>query len=79
MNVHKSTPISTKANPALAEPSAIATAPDEKSKSDPDLQRAKDLVELHYTVKLKYLHEGLDAELQEARENVKRVSREVNS
>ena len=81
VNVHKN-----KSNPieddiAALEPTAHATARGEKSKSrsDPDLQRAKDLVELHYTVKLKYLHEGLDVELQKAREDVQRVFRSLSS
>lgn len=72
MNVHKSIPKSTKADATSTEPS------DEKSKTDPDLQRAKELVELHYSVKLNYLREGMDAELQGARANVERVSRELS-
>jgi hypothetical protein len=81
VNVPKSTSNPIKDNAAVSEPAVHATAPDvqTKSKSDPDLQRAKDLVELHYTVKLQYLDEGLDAELHQAREDVKRVSRNLAS
>ena len=59
-------------------PEAFA-ANHEKSASDPDLQRAKDLVELHYRVKLKYLEEGLGAELQKARDDVKVVCKNLAS
>ena len=46
-----------------------------EAESDPDLARAKDLVHLHYSVKMKFGGEGLDHGLSEAREEVKRVMR----
>ena len=41
---------------------------------DPDLKRAKDLLELHATVKVAH-QDGTDAELNRAREDVERVMR----
>jgi hypothetical protein len=41
--------------------------------NDSELQRASDLVELHYGLKVKYLEKGLDTDLQKARDDVKRV------
>lgn len=46
---------------------------DAEKLSDLDLRRAKDLVELHYNVKLKYLQDGPDPELRQARDNVRRT------
>jgi hypothetical protein len=79
VNVHKSTSPSALNTAQSLEPVSKHTTLDEKSKSDADLQRAKDLVELHYGVKLKYLEEGLDAELQRAREDVMRVHRKLSN
>jgi hypothetical protein len=50
--------------------------------SNPDFQRAKDLVALHYDVKMKHLQRlgnsgGLDAGLQRARRDVSRVLQEL--
>ncbi len=73
VHVHQSTSISAKESPGSAETSAPHAAYDEKSKNSPDLRRAKDLVELHYRVKLKHQEEGLDLELQQARKDVNRV------
>ncbi|MCJ1316654.1 hypothetical protein MMC15_001975 [Xylographa vitiligo] len=42
------------------------------TQDDPDLQRAMDLVDLHYGVKEKHKH-GTDMELQKARQDVRRV------
>ncbi|KAI1617813.1 hypothetical protein EDD37DRAFT_240215 [Exophiala viscosa] len=41
--------------------------------SDPDLQRANELVSLHYDVKVKYLQNGPDPELLQARKEVAEV------
>jgi hypothetical protein len=41
--------------------------------SDPDLQRANDLISLHYGVKVKYMENGLDPELLQARREVANV------
>jgi hypothetical protein len=65
--------------PVRSESSEAITAEHEKSTSNPDLQRAKDLVELHYRVKLKYLEEGVGAELQKARDDVKDVCKNLAS
>lgn len=43
-----------------------------KAEHDPDMQRAMDLVELHYGVKINHIQGG-DGELKEAREGVSRV------
>ncbi|MCJ1389299.1 hypothetical protein MMC18_002155 [Xylographa bjoerkii] len=42
------------------------------AQDDPDLQRAMDLVDLHYGVKEKHKH-GTDMGLQKARQDVRRV------
>ena len=47
------------------------------SQDDPDLQRAMDLVDLHYGVKEKHKH-GTDMELQKARQDVRRVMEGMN-
>ena len=45
-----------------------------KAKEDPDMQRATDLVELHYGVKMKHVRvPGEDAELRRARREVDSV------
>ena len=41
--------------------------------SDPDLQRAKDLIALHYDVKVKHQQSGLDDDLLQARRDVYNV------
>ena len=41
--------------------------------SDPDLQRADELVSLHYDVKVKYLGSGPDPELVQAGRDVDKV------
>ncbi len=43
-----------------------------KAKEDPDMQRATDLVELHYGVKMKHM-QGEDAGLRQARKEVDMV------
>lgn len=43
-----------------------------KAKEDPDMQRASDLVELHYGVKTKHM-QGEDAGLRQARREVDMV------
>lgn len=65
--------------PGQSEPNATLASSDETSKNDADLQRAKDLVELHYRVKVKYQEEGLDAELRKARDAVARVHKNMDS
>ena len=54
----------------------------EDEKDDPDLQRAMDLVDLHYGVKEKHM-QGLDMGLQKARRDVQRAmegfDKETNS
>ena len=44
----------------------------ESAAEDPDMQRATDLVELHYGVKVKHA-QGLDSGLLQARRDVERV------
>ena len=44
----------------------------ESAAEDPDMQRATDLVELHYGVKVKHT-QGLDSGLLQARRDVERV------
>jgi hypothetical protein len=48
-----------------------------ESDPDPDLQRAKDLVDLHGNVKVRLEERGLDGELEELRERVEKMVREV--
>lgn len=43
-----------------------------KAEEDPDMQRAIDLVELHYGVKMKHM-QGEDASLRQARREVDKV------
>lgn len=55
-----------------------------KDKSDPDLQRAKDLVSLHYAVKVKHLNRGdggveADESLEDARHAVKVALEEMSN
>lgn len=44
-----------------------------KSEPDPDMQRADELVSLHYNVKVHHLNSGLDPEILEARRRVEEV------
>lgn len=64
-----------------------ATAADtqkDAEESHTELSRAKELVDLHYGVKVKYMGSGpnhepsVDEDLRRAREDVNRVLREVN-
>ena len=47
--------------------------------TNPDLKRAKDLIELRYSVKVAYEDQGVDADLIEAREKVDGVLRDLKS
>jgi len=47
--------------------------PTTDAQPDPDLQRANELVSLHYDVKMKYLESGLDPELVQAGKEVDEV------
>ncbi|KAK3054411.1 hypothetical protein LTR09_004679 [Extremus antarcticus] len=49
-------------------------ASDANEQDDPDLKRAKDLLDLHANVKLAH-QDGIDKELNEAREAVEKVLR----
>ena len=49
-----------------------STRADEKAGEDPDMQRAIDLVDLHYGVKMKHA-QGEDAALRQARREVDMV------
>ncbi|KEF61811.1 uncharacterized protein A1O9_03381, partial [Exophiala aquamarina CBS 119918] len=51
-------------------PSQSGSAPQD---DDPDLQRAQELVSLHYAVKVNHLRSGLDPELVEARRRVHEI------
>jgi hypothetical protein len=79
VNAYRSTSPSTQDAPLPSETSEAIAGNHENTKSSPDLQRAKDLVELHYRVKLKYLEEGLGEELQKARDDVKVVCNNLAS
>ncbi|KAK4940100.1 hypothetical protein LTR10_019729 [Elasticomyces elasticus] len=54
-------------------PSASQSSSSTTADLDPDLQRANELVSLHYDVKVKYLQEGPDPELLQARKDVEGV------
>jgi len=45
--------------------------------ADPALRRAKDLVGLHYSVKVKYVEQGLGKGLQQGRRDVNDVLRRL--
>ena len=45
---------------------------------DRDLQRAKDIVNLHNNVKVRLEERGLDAELEDLRERVEAMVREMD-
>ncbi|GAB1213772.1 hypothetical protein ATERTT37_002925 [Aspergillus terreus] len=48
-----------------------------KEPANEDLQRAKELVELHYEIKARHANGTVDDELAQAREQVNRVLREL--
>ncbi|KAJ5965394.1 hypothetical protein N7481_012108 [Penicillium waksmanii] len=48
------------------------------SKKNVDLQRAKELVELHYEVKARHVNGQVDINLQQARADVQQVLRELS-
>lgn len=56
-------------NSPVAKPKLVSQ---ESAAEDPDMQRATDLVELHYGVKVKHA-QGLDHRLVQARRDVRRV------
>lgn len=57
-------------------PEGSASTPLAEDANDPDLKRAKDLLDLHAEVKLAHA-DGTDRELIEARESVERVLRDL--
>lgn len=73
VNVHKNITgsDSTESGNALADKSPT----DDKA----DLRRAKELVELHYEVKARHANGTVDEELSQARQDVRRVLRELSS
>jgi hypothetical protein len=46
--------------------------------SDPDLQRAKELVDLHFGIKVKFEEQGPDAELEDLRAKVAKMVAEMD-
>jgi hypothetical protein len=50
----------------------------ESKDEDPDLQRAKDLVDLHYAVKASHGRGSVDKSLEDAKRDVERVLRGVD-
>ncbi|KAL2219347.1 hypothetical protein M432DRAFT_347157 [Thermoascus aurantiacus ATCC 26904] len=77
VNVHKNLP------PEISqiEPAREPSVPPSDAQN-PDLQRAKDLVELHYGVKVKHMRNhgaAVDEDLRRAREDVNRVLAELGS
>jgi hypothetical protein len=58
--------------------SAELTPSNSASAQDPDIQRANELVSLHYAVKVKHRQSGLDEELLWAREKVNDVLRALS-
>ncbi|KAJ5766576.1 uncharacterized protein N7511_004192 [Penicillium nucicola] len=67
VNVHKKG-----ANP---ESTGAANTPTDQN----DLRRAKELVELHYEVKARHANGTVDEELNRAREDVRRVLRDLST
>lgn len=61
---------------ASAEIDSVA-ASDGQTAKQKALQRAKDLVQLHYEVKSRYANGEVDDELRQARDDVHRVLREL--
>ncbi|KAJ5111440.1 hypothetical protein N7532_001975 [Penicillium argentinense] len=55
--------------------SAVASEPSQTNK---DLERAKELVELHYEVKSRHIDGQVDPALQQARADVNKVLRELS-
>ncbi|EON64321.1 hypothetical protein W97_03552 [Coniosporium apollinis CBS 100218] len=66
VSARPSTTTSTQASQTPEQPDALA-------EDDPDLARAKDLVELHYKVKVAHTGGAVDRGLMEAREAVRRA------
>lgn len=60
-----------------ARPEGSHTQPTGEVAEDPELRRAKELVELHYSVKVAQ-QKGLYQDLNKAREDVRRVMQEMN-
>ena len=56
----------------MHKPDRASITADEKAGEDPDMQRAIDLVDLHYGVKMKHA-QGEDAALRQARKEVDMV------
>lgn len=61
----------------MATSSTSASSPKNGSETDPDLKRAKELVDLHYGMKLKYRESGLDQDMLKARRDVESVRRSL--
>ena len=59
---------------AVAKPKLVSQ---ESAAEDPDMQRATDLVELHYEVKVKHVR-GLDDRLVQARRDVDRALEDLS-
>jgi hypothetical protein len=57
--------------------SKVAASKRQQEQQNDDLQRAKELVDLHYEMKTKYALGTVDEELTRAREEVNRVLREL--
>lgn len=58
-----------KTEPATTQPQSASS----EEQLDPDLARASALITLHQSVKVKYEESGLDEELLQGREDVRRV------
>ncbi|KAJ5192797.1 hypothetical protein N7449_008939 [Penicillium cf. viridicatum] len=73
VNVHK--------NITGSDSSESGSALADKSPTDDkaDLRRAKELVELHYEVKARHANGTVDEELSQARQDVRRVLRELST
>jgi transposase len=63
---------------ASPNPEQKAYTQQEAKEDDPDLQRAKDLVDLHTNVKVKLEEQGLDAELKSLRKRVDSLVAYIN-
>ena len=48
-------------------------------KKDNEIQRAKDLVDLHYGFKTKYAEQGLDSDLRSSRQDVHRICQQLSN
>lgn len=73
VNTHKLISTSDDNRSIISETSTTPPASDGQMSTDPDLQRARDLVELHYGLKMRHVEVGLDKDLQKARDDVKWV------